>query len=128
MTMEKLREWADEFDAPSGEWEYGYDAARHHVRKLLDKVSPVVQVAHYNVEEAVPEGWELYTVERSVRASGGSGLVHVMLVRNPEQKAKWLLLPDDRQAVVDLYVSGVGWSVANAVAFAAQSAREAGLL
>lgn len=76
--------------------------------------------------ELVPDGWEFYTADFSLKASKKSDVGGVMLVRDLAGKAKWHSLPPEVQENVALYVGGVGPTLQEAIEDAVQRALAVG--
>jgi len=78
----------------------------------------------------IEEGWRFVSADFSVMAAGGTiATGGVMLVRDPVTKKAWHSLPDDIQDSddgPDLYVSGRGKTIEEAIATANTAARMAG--
>ena len=157
MSLNKLREWAENQEPAESSWEEGINVAKRHVCKLLQSVSPVVQTHSFTVEEMVPAGWRLYSMDfssvgseicpaerqpysyRPVRACTPTARQrtsparrgktgNVELKRNAEQALKWSKLNHDDDDCPSLYVMGHGRTFAEALADACQKARDEGTL
>jgi hypothetical protein len=131
MSLNKLREWAENCEPEDGGWMAGYEAARRWVRELLKNVSPVVQTHSFTVEEMIPVGWVLISCDFSVKHTIHgipSEYGSVLLKRAPDQQRKWHALSDENKADVALYVSGSGKTFAEALADACQNARDEGTI
>lgn len=76
--------------------------------------------------EQVPNGWEFYTADFSLKAAGNSSMGGVMLVRDQAGKKLWHSLPPEVQEKVALYVSGAGPTLFKAVEDAVQRALVSG--
>ena len=71
-------------------------------------------------QPAIPEGWGFSTADFSLQANGISEFGGVMLVRTGADRAYWHFLDDEQKEDVPLYVSGIGRTVAEAIANAAK--------
>ena len=96
-----------EIDASNGEWS--------RLFKLYTHPQPQADVR-------VPDGWHFSSADFSMQASGKSAIGSVMLVRDMEGLKSWCALSDDDRERVELYVSGKGTTVMEAIADAASKA------
>lgn len=71
----------------------------------------------------IEDGWRFYTADFSIQASGKVGkhgsTGRVMLVRAPEEKARWNMLSDEEMDAPDcpeLYIVGRGVTFEEAIA------------
>lgn len=78
--------------------------------------------------QSAPEGWRFSTADFSLQASGKSATGSVMLIRAPEEKARWHQQSEETKERDDgppLYVSGEGITFATAMTDASRKALEA---
>ena len=78
--------------------------------------------------QTAPDGWRFSTADFSLQAAGKSETGSVMLIRDPEAKARWHQQSEEAKERDDgppLYVSGEGATFATAMTDASRKAYEA---
>ena len=73
----------------------------------------------------MPEGWALYSADFSLNADEPLRLGRVMLRRTGRAYHAWHALPEPEKETVDLYVSGTGHDLAEAMHNAIRAATDA---
>lgn len=67
------------------------------------------------IEDKLPNGWVLYSVDASVQANSPGTALTVLLRRDAAGLEKWLKLPDDLRDHYMLYSGGAGMTVIDAL-------------
>lgn len=84
-------------------------------RETLESFGLFVGSGAPGADDAVPAGWKFYTADFSVNAKDSRYPGHVMLIRDQSGVEWWHRLGAEDQERVDLYVSGKGSTVSQAL-------------
>ncbi len=98
--------------------------AEKEIEDLTAKVAALEAENKATIQKA-PAGWRFYSADFSSQASGGSHTGAVLLIRDPEEKARWHQQSEDSKERMDgppLYVSGHGKTFEDALADAGSKA------
>lgn len=106
------------------------EAIRSHWEPLMtvSQHRRILAGVNREVRSGVPEGWRFSTADFSLMASGKKSKGSVSLVRDPESRKAWHSMTDELKDADDgpeLYVSGYGYTLAEAFADAANKANAA---
>ncbi|QNB08390.1 hypothetical protein G5S34_17610 [Herbaspirillum frisingense] len=77
--------------------------------------------AEADVEELIPDGWLLSTVDASLKAHGKSKTISVMLVKDKVGRDAYHALSDEGKESAALYWCAHGYTIRDAISLAAQS-------
>lgn len=123
MSLEKLVDWAMTPEEEISGWHCGYEAARKHVLRLLAE-----EPATLGLQETLPPGWKLNSVDFSVNAGDSHTNGKVMLKRDRQGMDDWLCMSPSTREGQTCYAIGYGATLEEAFASAVDSALNIGPL
>lgn len=98
--------WGDDEPEDDHRWEPVYRAPPAQPADAAQGAEAVADVEH-----RIPAGWRLYAADFSVSGSPG----HVTLIRDDQGKAWWHGLTDEEREKIDLFITGRGKTIREAI-------------